>query len=150
MNSVEIRKALLSDIPAIYGLVHELAVFEQEPEALVCTPEEYEEAFREGLIDALVATTEGQVVGMALFYMTFSTWKGKCLYLEDFYIKPEYRNRGIGQLLFDGYIEEGQLRKARLVKWQVLDWNTEAQRFYVRNHATIEKNWWNGKILFPR
>lgn len=145
---ITIRKATLSDIPAIYGLVVELAVFEKEPEAVTARLADYESAYEEGLIRVHVAEDDGAVVGMTVTYMTFSTWKGKMLYLEDFYVKATHRSQGVGQQLFDAYITEAKNLECSMVKWQVLDWNTEAIRFYERNEATIEKQWYNGKIIF--
>lgn len=145
---ITIRKATLSDIPAIYGLVVELAVFEKEPEAVTAHLADYESAYEEGLIRVHVAEDDGAVVGMTVTYMTFSTWKGKMLYLEDFYVKATHRSQGVGQRLFDAYITEAKNLGCSMVKWQVLDWNTEAIRFYERNEATIEKQWYNGKMIF--
>ena len=90
----------------------------------------------------------GNIVGITVFYMTFSTWRGKCLYLEDFYVQPSYRKYGIGQKLFDAYLDEAKKRGALQTKWQVLDWNEPALNFYKKNNAVIEKEWWNGKIFF--
>ncbi|MBC7884272.1 MAG: GNAT family N-acetyltransferase [Saprospiraceae bacterium] len=146
MSDMLIRKADKADIQSIYGLVKELAIFEKEPDALTIGIIEYLEAFQEGLIDSIVAVNGKEIIGIALFYMTFSTWKGKCLYLEDFYIKPEYRREGLGQRLFDALLEEAKVRKATQVKWQVLDWNETGLNFYYKNNAIIEKNWWNGKL----
>ena len=148
MQSFIIRKAELQDISSIYQLVHELAVYEKEPEALKIGIKEYQEAFAEGLIDSIVAEMDGKIVGITVFYMTFSTWRGKCLYLEDFYVQPQFRKYGIGQKLFDAYIAEAKSQGAKQTKWQVLDWNEIALKFYDKNNAVIEKNWWNGKIFF--
>jgi GNAT superfamily N-acetyltransferase len=148
MADVIIRKAKIEDIPEIYALVYELAVFEKEPEALTATIGEYEKAFSEGLLQGIVATIDQKVVGIAVFYMTFSTWKGKCLYLEDFYVQPPFRKDKIGQQLFDAYLEEAKNQGAKMTKWQVLDWNEIGLNFYHKNNAIIEKNWWNGKIFF--
>jgi len=148
MQNIIIRKANQNDMPKIYQLVHELAVYEKEPDALKIGIKEYVEAFAEGLIDSIVAEMNGKIVGITVFYMTFSTWRGKCIYLEDFYVKPEYRKFGIGQQLFDSFLSESKSRGAKQVKWQVLDWNEIAINFYEKNKATIEKNWWNGKIYF--
>ena len=147
---ISIRKGQKSDLPAVYGLVYDLAVYEKEPEALTATLEDYYRDFEEGLFEVLVAEWEEGVVGMALYYNTYSTWKGKMIYLEDFVVKEEVRGQGVGQLLFEAFLQEAQQAKARLVKWQVLDWNTPALRFYEKNRAIIEKNWWNGKIFLPR
>ncbi|MBK6929959.1 MAG: GNAT family N-acetyltransferase [Saprospirales bacterium] len=147
MNII-IRPATEADLPAIHALVYELAVYEKEPEAVVTTPAEYLEDFRKGLFEAQVAELDGRIVGMTLFYMAYSTWRGKMLYLDDFVVQENYRRYGIGQLLFDAFVEEGRRRGCRLVKWQVLDWNEPALDFYRKNNAVIETNWWNGKVLF--
>jgi GNAT superfamily N-acetyltransferase len=148
MQEFIIRKATQQDIAAIYNMVYELAVFEKEPEALKIGIKDYEVAFSEKLIDSIVAELNGEMIGITVFYMTFSTWRGKCLYLEDFFVKPEYRKLGIGQKLFDAYIAEAKSKGARQAKWQVLDWNDVGLNFYSRNNAIIEKNWWNGKLYF--
>jgi ribosomal protein S18 acetylase RimI-like enzyme len=146
--NIQIRKASIDDVPSLYGLVYELAIFEKEPEALTTSVESYQEAFEEKLIDAIVAEDNGQIIGMVLYYMTFSTWKGKSLYLEDFYVKDNYRQFGIGQSLFDAFLEEAKARGAQMTKWQVLNWNEVGINFYKKNNAVIETNWWNGKIYF--
>ena len=143
-----IRKAQREDLEGIYGLVKELAEFEKEGDAVKSSREDYEKAFDEDLIRAHVAEIDGKIVGMALYYMTFSTWRGHMLYLEDFCVTEQYRSRGIGQKLFEAYINEAKERGCKMVKWEVLDWNERAIKFYKRNNATIEKHWWDGKIIF--
>ncbi len=145
--NIHIRKAEKRDIPAIHALVRELAVYEKAEEQFVASIEEYERDFEAGVYRALVAESDGKVVGMALSYMAYSTWKGKMLFLEDFVINEAYRRYGIGQLLFDAFLEEARQEGCRLVKWQVLDWNKPAIKFYEKNKAMIEKDWWNGKIF---
>ena len=140
-----IRPATEVDIPTIHSLVYELAVYEKEPEAVFTTPEEYLEDFRKGLFESHVAELDGQVVGITLFFMAYSSWKGKMLYLDDFVVNEKYRRYGVGQKLYDDFMEEGLRRGCRLVKWQVLDWNEPAIRFYEKNNAIIEKGWWNVK-----
>ncbi len=142
-----IRPATESDMPAIHALVYELAVYEKAPEAVTTTPEEYLEDFRNGRFESLVAEMDGKVAGMVLFYAAYSTWKGKMLYLDDFVVWESYRRYGVGQLLYDAFLEEGRKRGCRLVKWQVLDWNTPALRFYEKNDAIVEKDWWNCKVF---
>jgi ribosomal protein S18 acetylase RimI-like enzyme len=144
-----IRPATEADIPFIHSLVYELAVYEKEPEAVFTTPQEYLEDFRNGLFECRVAEVDGNVVGMTLFFMAYSSWKGKMLYLDDFVVNEAYRGLGVGQMLYDNFIAEGKNRGCRLVKWQVLDWNEPAIRFYKRNNAIIETGWWNvTKFLF--
>ena len=146
--NITIRSATEADLPAIHGLVYELAEYEKEPEAVVTTPAEYLDDFRNGLFEAHVAEADGRIVGMTLFYMAYSTWRGKMLYLDDFVVNEAFRRYGIGQKLFEAFVQEGRRRGCRLVKWQVLDWNEPALRFYRKNDAIIETGWWNGKILF--
>jgi len=147
-DKIIIRKGERSDLQGVYDMVKGLAEFEKEPEAVISSLEDYNTAFDTGLISTLIAEKDQQMVGMALYYDTFSTWRGKMLYLEDFYVKPEFRSQGIGDMIFDAVVEESLERKCRILKWQVLDWNEGAIKFYERKKATIEKNWWNGKILF--
>ena len=79
--------------------------------------------------------------------MAYSTWKGKMLWLDDFVIKEEYRRKGLGKLLFDAVVVESKNREVNLMKWQVLEWNDPAIKFYEKYGATIERNWFNGKLL---
>lgn len=150
MSNVIIRPATESDLPAIHGLMYELALYEKAPEAVAASLEEYIDDFRNGLFESHVAEKDGQIIGMTLFYMAYSSWKGKMLYLDDFVVTEASRRYGAGQLLFNAFLEEGRLRGCRLVKWQVLDWNDPALNFYRKNDAIIETGWWNGKIFLPR
>lgn len=147
-NKVLVRKATPADIPAIYLLVKELAVYENAAEAVTASIEDYSQAFNNNIFDCLVAEYEGEVAGVAIYYQAFSTWKGKMFFLEDFVVAEAYRRYGIGQVLFDAFIADARARDAVMVKWQVLDWNEPAIRFYEKNKAIIEKEWWNGKIWF--
>ena len=147
-GKTNIRFAESADLEAIRDLVIELAIFEKEPEAIIATNEDYMKAYKSGLIKVLVAEIDADIVGMALFYDTFSTWKGKMLYLEDFVVKEAHRSAGIGKQLFDATLAYAQMSGCKLIKWQVLDWNERAINFYEREGATIEREWWNGKIIF--
>lgn len=142
-----IRKASIEDIPSIHELVGELARYEKGESEFVASTDEYREDFRNGVFRALVAESGGEVVGMALYYMTYSTWKGKMLYLEDFVVRESHRRMGVGARLFDAFLGEAKGLGCRLVKWQVLDWNKPALDFYEKYRATIEREWWNGKIF---
>lgn len=148
IDNVKIRKATVDDMDAVFNLVNELAIFENEPDAVKVDVEYYKSSFEQGIFQVLLAEIGSEIAGIALFYVTFSTWKGKMIYLEDFVVKDTFRSQGIGQKLWDSWIDESKKQNAKLVKWQVLDWNVNATRFYERNGATIEKEWWNGKIIF--
>lgn len=132
---------------AVHKLVVELAVYEKEADAVSTTVSDYENSFNEGLFDVLIAEMNNEVIGMMLYYMTYSTWKGKMIYLEDFVVQEAYRRYGAGQQLFDAFMAEAKQKEAALVKWQVLDWNEPALSFYRKNKAIIESNWWNCKIF---
>lgn len=150
---LQIRKATAADVAAIHGLVRELATFERAPEAHTATPEDY---LRDGFraerpwFEAFLAepTTEGAApVGVAFCTWQYSTWRGRTYYLEDFYVQPQFRSRGIGQRLFERVVQRAGELGARRLAWQVLHWNTEAQRFYTeRFGAAIETGWYNGRL----
>ncbi len=143
-----IRKADTNDLKAIYDLVVELAVYENEPNAVTATLADYEKNFNAQVFQTIVAEHNGKVIGTCIYYITWSTWKGRMVYLEDFVVTEAYRKQGVGQLLFDQFLVEAKEMNATMVKWQVLDWNEPAIRFYEKNQAIIEKEWWNVKIIF--
>jgi len=143
-----IRNAKSGDIQEIYNLVLELAIYEKEPEAVTASIQDYIENFESNVFDAIVAEKDGKIVGTCIYYMTWSTWKGRMLYLEDFVVNQTFRRKGIGQLLFDGFLAKAKALDAVMVKWQVLNWNVPAIKFYEKNHAIIEKGWWNVKMFF--
>ena len=147
---VTIRPATDADMPAIHALMFELAVYEKSPESVQTTPKEYLEDFRNGLFESFVAEMDGKVVGMTLFFMAYSSWRGKMLYLDDFVVNEPHRRFGVGQKLFDAFLQEARTRGCRLVKWQVLDWNEPAIKFYEKNGAEIEEGWWNVKVYFEQ
>jgi len=145
---ITIRKATMQDVGAIYDLVKELAIYENEGDAVTATLDDYKRDFLEEIWDSIVATDNGKVIGITIFFNTYSTWKGKMFWLEDFVVTEQYRRTGVGQKLWDAIIDEAKATNCVMMKWQVLDWNKPALAFYEKNKAIIEKNWWNGKIFF--
>ncbi|MEM1324101.1 MAG: GNAT family N-acetyltransferase [Bacteroidota bacterium] len=145
--AITIRKGQKKDLPAVHQLVCELATYEKANGEVTASLEDYEQDFEANIFETLVAEEEGVILGMMLYYMTYSTWKGRMLYLEDFVITQSQRQRGIGQLLFNAFLGEARKKKAVLAKWQVLDWNEPAVRFYEKNGAQIEKEWWTVKVF---
>ena len=142
-----VRRGNRADLPAIHALVGELAMYEMAEREFTASVDDYRRDFDAGYFETLVAEAQGQIVGMALYYISYSTWKGRMLYLEDFVVRESSRGRGIGRALFDAFLEQARNKECRLVKWQVLDWNEPALNFYKKYNATIEKEWWNGKIF---
>ncbi len=143
-----IRKGRTEDMAGVFSLVEELAIYEKAPDEVVTTPQEYVQLYDSGLFELIVAESAGEIVGIALYYYTFSTWKGKMLYLEDFVVRQKYRRTGVGRALFDAVIQKGRETDCALMKWQVLNWNESAIRFYERYEAEFDKGWWNGKLFF--
>lgn len=149
---VHIRKAIKDDCPQLLTLVHELAAYEKAPQQVTITLEHFTESgFGENPVWwALVAeSTDGDktvIVGFALYYIRFSTWKGQSVYLEDLIVTEPMRGKGIGKLLFDGIIEECKQKNMRRLCWQVLDWNQPAINFYKKYAAQFDGEWLNGSI----
>ena len=148
--SVIIRTATLKDLPFIHNLVRELAIYEKEENEFTATLAMYENDFAENVFQSIVADVNGEIVGMVLYYLTYSTWKGKMMYLEDFVVNEKFRGRGIGKSLYDAFIQDAKDKNCMLAKWQVLDWNEPAIQFYTQNNAIIERNWWNCKVFFNK
>ncbi|HVG14054.1 MAG TPA: GNAT family N-acetyltransferase [Chitinophagaceae bacterium] len=147
MNIV-IRRAVKDDCPRIMELVRELAVYEKAPEAVTVSPEDFTDGGfgNTPVWWAFVAECNGAVQGFALFYIRFSTWKGKRLYLEDFYVTEEVRGKGMGKLLFEEVLSEAKRRKVSGVQWQVLEWNEQAINFYKNYGASLDPEWINCAI----
>lgn len=146
-NKTIIRNATEADAVSILNLVKELAIYEKAEDQVTATVEDYSSSLKNNKIYCKLAEIDGETVGMALYYETFSTWRGLMYYLEDFVVSEKYRGIGIGQLLMDAYITHAKESGAVLVKWQVLDWNEPAIKFYKKMGATIEQEWWNVKMF---
>lgn len=148
-NQLLIRKATKDDAASILGLIIDLAIYEKEPAAVKTTIQDYEAVLSTGQVQCLLAEygTEG-IVGLALFYPIFSTWSGRALYLEDFFVKENYRKLGIGKTLFEAYLTEAKAQNVKLAKWQVLDWNELGKDFYRKYNAEAHLGWENWLIRF--
>lgn len=142
-----ISRGELKHLSQVHSLINELAVFEKEPNAVINSIQSLEEDFRGKLYDFFVVLDNNDVVGFALYYMRYSTWKGKSFYLEDFYIQPQFRNNGIGKELFSKCVVEARAIGCYQMNWQVLDWNKGAIRFYERIGANISTEWHNGTLI---
>ena len=145
---IHIRKGTESDIEQALSLVKELAEYEKAPDEVEVTPNEMR-AWGFGsnkIFDFFLAEENDIIIGMALYYFKYSTWKGKCLFLEDIIVTESQRGKGIGKLLFDKIIEVSKETNVRRMEWQVLDWNTPAINFYKKYAATLDGEWINGKL----
>lgn len=146
---MNIRKAKPGDENQILGLIRELAAYENEPDAVINTAEALRaDLFEHNYCEALVAEEGDEILGFALYYTSYSTWKGPCLYLEDLYIKEAQRRSGIGARLFEAIIDIAKERKVTRMDWQVLEWNTPAIDFYKKYDAVLDGEWLNGRLFF--
>ena len=143
-----IRKGVKADLSAVLSLIKELADFENSRDQVTITLEDLEKDGFEGnpWYWFLVAEKDNEIVGLSFYWIRYSTWKGKFLFLEDFVIKEEYRRHGIGSKLFEETIKICKDLKLNGMIWQVLDWNAPAIEFYKKYNATISTDWYNGKL----
>ncbi|MDD5149748.1 MAG: GNAT family N-acetyltransferase [Flavobacterium sp.] len=147
-----IRKGNPEDMEAVLGLIQELADFEKEPDAVLIT---VEDLIRDGfgpvpLFYVFVAEVKSdpsnseqakQIVGIALYYYRYSTWKGKTIHLEDLVVKDKMRGTGLGYALYSEIMKQGKRDNVRRIEWNVLDWNTPAIDFYKKSGAKILDDW---------
>ena len=150
MSQITIRVGKPTDIANALSLVKELAIYEKAPNEVEVTEGEMQNwGFGAGKIfDFFVAEHNGKMVGMALYYYKYSTWKGKCLFLEDIIVTEEFRGHGLGSRLFEEVARVAKESKVRRMEWQVLDWNEPAIRFYKKYQAVLDPEWINGKLTY--
>ena len=142
---IRIREATPRDIPDILKWIQELAHYEKAGDEAILTPDDLlRDGFDEHpLFGVLLAEYEGEAAGMAFWYTSYSTWKGKCLYLEDLYVKEDLRRKGIGKLLFEAMIKKANEEGYARLQWQVLNWNAPALAFYQKYHTAFSPEWLN-------
>ena len=138
-----IRQAKVEDSTAILSLINELAVFEKEPESVNLNVSDIEQfGFGENpLFQCLVAEVENKVIGIALYYQRFSTWKGPTYHLEDLIVTEASKGKGFGTQLYKAFIEKAYMSGVERIEWNVLDWNTPAIGFYEKSGATVLHDW---------
>ena len=140
---MKIRKGQKEDMHGVLALIQELAVFEKEPDAVLITADDL---VRDGfgdrpLFEVFIAEADEEIVGIALYYYRYSTWKGKTIHLEDLVVKESMRGTGLGFALYTEIIKQGKKDKVRRIEWNVLDWNTPAIEFYKKSGANILEDW---------
>lgn len=148
-NQIEVRKATFEDMQAVHRLIVELAVYENAPNEVTNSLESLiEDGFGANpVFYCLVAVDGVEVIGFALYYISYSTWKGKCVYLEDFLVTEAWRRKGVGKMLFDAVHQQAILMNAKRFEWQVLDWNTPAINFYKKYHVEMDRTWIDCKLV---
>jgi len=138
-----IRKGTPADMPSVLDLIKELAVFEKEPEAVIVT---VDDLVRDGFSDnplfhCFVAEVDNDIIGIALYYYRYSTWKGKTIHLEDLIVRENQRGTGAGFALYKEIIRQGKRDNVRRIEWAVLNWNTPAITFYEKTGAKVLDDW---------
>jgi GNAT superfamily N-acetyltransferase len=140
---IKVRKGYKEDLPAVLGLIRELAAYERAPDEVEVTIEDLEEdGFGERpFFRFFIAEVDGVISGMALYYIKYSTWKGKCFFLEDIIVTQKFRRSGVGKLLFEEVMKAAKLARVRRVEWQVLNWNDPAIKFYEKYNTLFMDEW---------
>ena len=148
-----VRKARKKDLPFVLSLIKELATYEKAPQEVKVTLKELErDGFgKKRVCDCFVAETRNnKIVGMALYYTKYSTWKGRCIFLDDIIVTQSMRGQGVGKKLFEAVITVAKEMKVRKLEWQVLNWNEPAINFYKKYSTFFDAEWVNCKLIFEK
>lgn len=155
---MKIRRAVKEDMQGVLALIEELAKYEKASDEVAVT---VEQLARDGfpvpskggsgggvskLFEIIVAEDGGSIVGMALYYFGYSTWKGKMLYLDDLVVSEKSRGKGVGKQLFEAVIREAREQQAKQIRFHVLDWNESAINFYKKYNVQFESEWVTCKL----
>jgi len=142
MNKYKIRLAEENDLPEILELIKDLAEFEKAGHKVTNTVEQMK--LEKDLFGCFIAVDENNIIiGIALYFYAYYTWVGKSLYLEDLFVKPEYRNKGIGSALLNEIFKLAKTKNCKRLRWQVLKWNKDAIKLYQKMGAVIDGEWYN-------
>jgi GNAT superfamily N-acetyltransferase len=149
MHTFSIRKGIKPDLPQVLALIQELAVYEKAEGEVIVTINDLE---RDGFgphpfYHFFVAEVDSKIVGIALYYIKYSTWKGKCVFLEDLIVTSAFRKFGIGKKLFNEVVKTAKEMHAERMEWQVLDWNEPAINFYKSFNSHFAPEWVNCKLV---
>jgi ribosomal protein S18 acetylase RimI-like enzyme len=145
---VSTRQGTIEDIPAVFELVKELAIYEKALDQVTNTVDKMTRDYEENLFNFFVAEVDSKIIGISLYYFRYSTWKGKRLYMEDIIVTEEMRGNGIGKILFDATVAVAKNTKCTGMMWQVLDWNTSAVGFYRKYGTNFDNEWINCNLDF--
>lgn len=147
-----IRIGTVKDLPQVLNLIKDLAAFENEPNEVEVTITEMQNwGFgKDKIFDFFVIEIDNKIIGLALYYFKYSTWKGKCLFLEDIIVKENDRNKGYGKKLFNAVVEVAKNTGVKRMEWQVLDWNKNAIEFYNKYQANLDSKWINCKLNYSQ
>ncbi len=139
--AVTIRNGTEKDFPAVMNLINKLAEFEKASDKVRNSEEQMKR--ERDFFRFFVAEDEGKIIGHAVYYFAYYTWVGKSIYVDDLYVEPEYRRKKIGSMLLHEVFKQAEREGCKRVRWQVLDWNENAIKFYSKLGASISKEWLN-------
>ncbi|MFH0865610.1 MAG: GNAT family N-acetyltransferase [Bacteroidota bacterium] len=144
----KLRKAKESDLPEVLELIKVLATYERAPGEVTVTLKDLKnDGFgKNPVYEIILAESNSEILGMAFYFYAYSTWKGKCIYLEDIIVREAHRGKKIGRHLFEAVIMRCKEVKAKRLMWQVLDWNIPAIDFYKKYNASLDQTWVNGQM----
>jgi len=150
MTKAIIRPAVEADGVRMLELIRELAIVEKAPDEVTVSMEEFLDAGfgKNPVWGAFVAEVDEKIVGISLYYIRYSTWKGRRLYLEDLIVTESMRGSGIGKQLFEETLNLGKSQGYHGMVWQVLDWNEPAIQFYKKYKADFDAAWINVSITY--
>lgn len=148
MEKLIVRKGEKRDIPQVFNLIKELAIFEKSPHEVTNTIARMEkEGFGEHpAFEFFVAEQNDEIIGLVLYYFSYSTWKGRSLYIDDLIVTEKFRKNGIGDKLFQAVLKVAKAEHCGKIHWQVLDWNQPAINYYSKVGASFDKGWINCSI----
>ncbi|GGN02082.1 N-acetyltransferase [Dyadobacter beijingensis] len=146
--NISTRQGTAEDIPAIFELVKELAIYERALNQVTNNVDKMTRDYNEKLFDFFVAEVDAKIIGLCLYYYRYSTWKGKRLYMEDIIVTESMRGNGIGKILFDATVTAAKQVGCTGMMWQVLDWNTSAVNFYRKYGTNFDNEWINCNLDF--
>ena len=144
MSAIQIRPATREDVPRIFDMIVELAVYEKAPDEVKTNPEQLEQALfgAEPKAFSLICEVEGEMAGYAIFFYNFSTWLGQYgIFLEDLYITPKFRGCGAGKAMLKHLAQKAVAENCGRFEWDVLDWNQPAIDFYESFGAKPQSEW---------
>ncbi len=148
---VTVRNGTADDMKNVHTLVMQLAIFEKAPEEVITDVETLQKdgyGERDNFRTLIAEDENKQVIGICLYYIAYSSWKGRILFLDDIVIDEPYRSQGVGTLLMNALFNICKEEHIKQMRWQVLDWNEPAIKFYEKLGAFIDKDWYTCKMNF--
>lgn len=151
-HKISVRKGAADDLQTVMDLIVELAVYEKEPDAVENTLEMLlENGFGpQPVYHLLMAELDSEVIGMAMYYYCHSSWKGKMIHLDDLVVFEKHRGKGAGTHLLRALFDEGEVNDVKGIRWEVLDWNEPAIRFYEKIGMRLDETWIGCKAFGQR